>query len=299
MFCEQCGSELVEGDAFCWNCGVPVQRGNEPLNAQNMDDAFSPSTQPPQSDANASAPTVVIPVPPAQSDYHQPGAQPGQYIPQQPPQYPPQSQYQQQFQTQPQQKKSNTGLIVGIIIGVSVIIAAILIVVFVIRPFGPASPAATTSSENVNSATGSPSAPSSSPSSSTSRSSSTSTANRSGSVTLSVTTAGGERISGDVRRDSNGYVIADSSTREYSFNELKAMNLSDAELCVAWNEPFARNGYHFKNPDLQKYFESCSWYHDTGNSSNLTGAAAANNSTLRSIAEERGSARRWMDLASR
>ena len=302
MFCEQCGSELIEGDAFCWNCGTPVQRENEPLSAQNMNDAFSPSTQPPRSDANASASTVVIPVPPTQDNYQQPGMQSGQYIPQQPPQYPPQQQYQQQFQGQPQKRKSNTGLIVGIIIGVAVIIAAILIVVFVIKPFGPSSPATATSSASINSAPSSASTPStsssSSSSSSTSRSSSTSTANRSGSVTLSVTTAGGERISGDVRRDANGYVIADSSSREYSYSELKSKNLSDAELCIAWNEPFARNGYHFKNPDLQRYFESCSWYHDTGNSSNLSGAGAANNSTLRRIAEERESARRWMDLAS-
>ena len=122
-------------------------------------------------------------------------------------------------------------------------------------------------------------------------------ADGSNSVSLSVKARNGETISGQVRRNSSGYVIPDSSTREYSLSELRALGLSDAELCIAWNEPFARNGYHFKNSGLQKYFESCSWYTDRGNQSNLSGAAALNNSRLREIAEERESSRRWEELA--
>lgn len=309
MFCNHCGSELVDGDAFCWNCGTPVQADASSAVTQRMDDAFTPRTQPAQSDAGAYAPTVAMPTRPAQNNPQQSGRpQPPneQYAPQQQTQCSPQQQYQPQGQAQyqaplQQQKRSNTGLIVGIIIGVAVLIAAVLIVVFVIKPFGPASPQAASTSASASSAAQSSSNTSSSSSSSsasTRSSSSTSAANNSRSVTLSVTTAGGERITGTVNRDANGYVIADSSSREYSYSELKSKNLSDAELCIAWNEPFARNGYHFKNADLQRYFESCSWYRDTGNSSNLTGAAAANNATLRRIAEERASASRWMDLAS-
>ena len=117
-------------------------------------------------------------------------------------------------------------------------------------------------------------------------------------VRLTVETASGETLSGIVHRDSSGYVIADSSSREYSVSELKAMGLTDAELCIAWNEPFARQGYHFKNPDLRAYFNSCSWYTDTGNSSILSGVAATNNSRLRQIAEESGSSEKWKNLAT-
>lgn len=120
----------------------------------------------------------------------------------------------------------------------------------------------------------------------------------SGVVTLSVEAADGSTLTGSVRRDGNGFVIADSTSREYTIDELRALNLSDAELCIAWNEPFARQGYHFKNPGLLSYFQACDWYVDTGNASNLTGAAAVNNERLRQIAEEDASSKRWESLAT-
>lgn len=119
-----------------------------------------------------------------------------------------------------------------------------------------------------------------------------------GDVVLTVTTASGKTLSGRVRRDSNNYVLADSNNREYSLSELRSMNLTPAELCIAWNEPFARGGYHFKNPDLRAYFESTGWYVDEGNSFSLSGAAAANNSLLRQIAEENSESKKWEDLAT-
>lgn len=114
-------------------------------------------------------------------------------------------------------------------------------------------------------------------------------------VMLTVVSAGGKTLSGKVHRDSNDYVIADSSSKEYSVSSIRAMNLTDAELCIAWNEPFARLGYHFKNPDLRAYFESCSWYHDSGWSGSLSGAAATNNSNIREVA---GDGCEWKDLAT-
>lgn len=117
-------------------------------------------------------------------------------------------------------------------------------------------------------------------------------------VILTVETATGETLSGKVRRDSNNYVLADSSNREYSLSELRDMNLTSAELCIAWNEPFARGGYHFKNPDLRAYFESTGWYVDEGKSFSLSGAAATNNSRLRQLAEENSESKKWEDLAT-
>lgn len=115
-------------------------------------------------------------------------------------------------------------------------------------------------------------------------------------VKLSVKTKKGKAICGMVHRDDGEYVIADSSEREYSESELKSLGLTDAELCVAWNEPFARLGYHFDNSGLREYFESCDWYTDEHKKFNLSGVSAANNSNLRKIAGKKSSSKRWMSL---
>ena len=95
----------------------------------------------------------------------------------------------------------------------------------------------------------------------------------------------GGTVSGWVTRRSGEYVIPDSSDYVYSTSELAAMNLNDAELCIAWNEPFARKGYHFSNSSLQNYFESCSWYHDSGSKPDLSSdsAGAKNGEKLKSL----------------
>lgn len=124
-------------------------------------------------------------------------------------------------------------------------------------------------------------------------------ADGSDSIKLSVKTTKGERISSMVHRDNDDYVIADSSSYAYSESELENLDLTDAELCIAWNEPFARLGHHFDNPDLQNYFESCSWYTDNHKKYNLSGTAAANNSKLRKIAEKNSSSKRWENLTTK
>ena len=118
-------------------------------------------------------------------------------------------------------------------------------------------------------------------------------------VTLTVEAADGSTLSGEVRRDANGYVIADSSTREYTLEELRSLGLSDAEMCIAWNEPYAREGYVFYNSDLQAYFESCSWYTAKGRDVSLVegGAATLNVARLQQLADESGEAARWRYLA--
>lgn len=118
-------------------------------------------------------------------------------------------------------------------------------------------------------------------------------------VKLSVKSAKGKTLTGIVHRDNEEYVIADSSDREYSVNALKAMDLSDADLCIAWNEPFAREGYHFKNSSLQAYFESCTWYVDKHKTFNLSGIPATNNIRLHQIADEKSSSKQWRDLATK
>lgn len=116
---------------------------------------------------------------------------------------------------------------------------------------------------------------------------------------LTVVSSSGVRLSGTVHRKASGYVIPDSSTKAYTLKQLKKMGLSDAELCIAWNEPYARLGAHFANPALQAYFESCSWYHDRGKTGiQLSGVAAKNVNLLHKLAEQKASSKRWESLAT-
>lgn len=118
---------------------------------------------------------------------------------------------------------------------------------------------------------------------------------------MAVWAADGSTLSGIVHCDIcdvSGYVIADSGSREYSVAEIKAMGLTDAGLCIARNEPFARQGYHFKNSGRQACFGSCGWYKDTGNTSNLAGVAAVNNFRLREVAGEKSSSEMLKELAT-
>lgn len=117
------------------------------------------------------------------------------------------------------------------------------------------------------------------------------------SVTLECVSSTGTTLSGSVRRDANGYVLADSDTHAYTTEELTAKNLTPAELCIAWNEPFARKGYAFSNAGLQTYFErNCPWYKCTHASVSLQGVEAANNELLKSYAKEHSDFSPWLYL---
>lgn len=116
-------------------------------------------------------------------------------------------------------------------------------------------------------------------------------------VTLECVTATGSPISGMVRQDANGFVLADSDTHAYTTDELMAKNLTPAELCIAWNEPFARAGYIFSNAGIQAYFEhNCPWYKGTTRSVNLQGTPASNNELFKSYAKSREEYRPWLYL---
>lgn len=118
------------------------------------------------------------------------------------------------------------------------------------------------------------------------------------SVKLSAYTKSGELLSGTINRDANKYVIPDSSTREYTVEEIAAMNLSPAELCIAWNEPFARAGYNFGNSDILNYFMETGWYHNSGQKFNLSGVAATNVNRIQEVAARSIEASKWRDLVS-
>ena len=58
--------------------------------------------------------------------------------------------------------------------------------------------------------------------------------------------------------DSNGFVFADSSTRQLTATDLAG--LSQEALGFARNEIFARHGNIFQNEKYRSHYEGCSWY---------------------------------------
>ncbi len=117
---------------------------------------------------------------------------------------------------------------------------------------------------------------------------------------VSMLAKSGEQLVGTVRL-TDGYVIPDSSTHAYSVDELRALGLNEAELCIARNEPYARVGYDFMNSGLQAFFDNTGWYTNLGNDENALPTGSAGYITavnLRKLAEEDPSgAGRWLDLA--
>lgn len=65
----------------------------------------------------------------------------------------------------------------------------------------------------------------------------------------------------DFLPDENGYVIADSSSRLISKQELYGM--TEHEVCIARNEIYARHGYIFQTEQYNEYFKNFDWYHPT------------------------------------
>ena len=70
-----------------------------------------------------------------------------------------------------------------------------------------------------------------------------------------------EKSSDAAAATDGSYILPGSDTRAYSRSELQG--LSDYELFVARNEIYARHGRKFQSEDLQKYFNSKSWYKGT------------------------------------
>ena len=57
------------------------------------------------------------------------------------------------------------------------------------------------------------------------------------------------------------FVFSDSSLRRLT--EADLVNLTEWQVSIAKNEIFARHGRRFNTPELQNYFDCCSWYQGT------------------------------------
>ncbi len=62
-------------------------------------------------------------------------------------------------------------------------------------------------------------------------------------------------------REGGDFIIPDSDTRVLSKTELEGLSAEECRL--ARNEIYARHGRRFKDDELQKYFDSKSWYKGT------------------------------------
>lgn len=75
-------------------------------------------------------------------------------------------------------------------------------------------------------------------------------------------------VSGLSEEDDTVSETGDDSHTESNYNSEESGEdldgLDSNELKLARNEIFARHGYRFKDADLQKYFESKTWYHPRG-----------------------------------
>lgn len=271
--CSHCGTRLEDGQTFCEKCGVSVEGDSAPaasatmlletdIQAGDTDAVLAGGASESKTESEVGK-TVVLPTVAEES------VSSTRSVP---------------SQDSESSKKPTSYVVIAVILAVIAILLALLVVFMWVG--NNSQPAATTSVSTRGS---------SAATSSSLRKSATTAAENS--VTLQAWATGGQRLTGTVRRDESDYVLPDSSTREYSMSELRSMNLTPAEICIAWNEPFAREGYHFGNTSIQEYFEDTSWYRDKGIKPNVTGIAATNNERLRELADQMGGdAPKWKDL---
>ncbi len=91
----------------------------------------------------------------------------------------------------------------------------------------------------------------------------------------------------DFYPDEDGYVIADSSYRLISKQDLYGM--TEHEVCIARNEIYARYGYIFQTEKYNAYFQNFSWYRpSTRTLPNLNSIEAQNVNTIMAYENERG-----------
>lgn len=84
------------------------------------------------------------------------------------------------------------------------------------------------------------------------------------------------------------YILQDSSNRQLGANDVQGM--SKPMMRLARNEIFARHGYAFDSPDLQRYFGQQPWYRPIGKKVTLSGIEKQNVAMLKAIEDGGGDA---------
>ena len=247
MKCIECGHELKDGAIFCIRCGaMQVSMDGKPIERNANQDW--PDVEPQAGQAGWVA-----------ADSGRPSV----------------NQRSRDFQTAPERKG---GRIAAATVGAIAVVAAIAFgVVSFIGPAssgsdeaasqGSASSSAIAGALSSSSASSSASSASSASASASSASASASSASASAS-TSSNTEPTPEIVYEDTSESetyyepsyapNNYYVLSDSSSYYYSYDELNSMSTYD--LYLARNEIYARHGRMFNRSDLQDYFDSQAWY---------------------------------------
>ncbi|MCQ2751877.1 MAG: YARHG domain-containing protein [Coriobacteriales bacterium] len=220
-YCTECGAEIIEGSAFCIECGTSIEPDNipnTPLGAGNF--PAQPSAMPPNQGTQPGFvyPDQTAPIPKVNQPNYVPPA-PVQEIP----------------QTQSSSKANGTAILIVCII--AVVLLAVVTVLFIY-------PGVLLDTINPQNASNTNAESSSSYASDSSNGSSNSSSNSS--------------TSSSNNTNSNKYMFPDTNSRYYSESELA--KYSDWDLYIGRNEIYARHGRGFNKDSLQNYFDSQSWY---------------------------------------
>lgn len=264
MFCTNCGAKVPDDTKFCTNCGAELGR-----RAARPEDTASMPVVDPQPTTRVSG---YVPAPPAPSSASEP------------------------------REKAGAAGVVAVVMSL-VALAAVVALVVVLDPFGlrgtegsdeavqtqqeqPAEQANEQDAEKNDDAAESDDA------------------DPSGGDNNVVVVVGQDeqdaedadsQEDADPQEDSSTYILSDSGSHRYTDGELS--DLSDWELYLARNEIFARRGREFRNEDLQRYFESKSWYTPTYSPDDFDARASellndverANAETILKLEQSRGS----------
>lgn len=261
MFCTNCGAKVPDGTKFCTSCGAAL--GRQP--ARSGDTASMPVADP-QPTTRVSG---YVPAPPVPSSA-----------------------------SAPREKAGAAGVVAVAVVMSLVALAAVVALVVVLDPFGlrgtegsdevvqtqQEQPAGQTNEQDAEKDDDAAASDDAAPSGGDNN------------VVVVVGQDGQDAEDAESREDSSTYILPDSGSHRYTAGELS--DLSDWELYLARNEIFARRGREFRNEDLQRYFESQSWYtptyspddFDARSGSILSYTEQRNAATILELEQARGSA---------
>lgn len=301
MYCRNCGAKLPDGCKFCTNCGTPVSdSGSDQAQAEKTEKTEKIADQ-----------TVVMPSPSPAADATQQYAQaPADQTVLSPEPAAPYA------SAQSQQRRSGGSHTATIVLGVIAAVAVIALVLVVADPFKSQESDAETQVQAVTEDVSAEEDPTdgsvSSDDADASATADDATSDDSADADDSATDGSGGAnnvivVVGDtgssdastpvvVQNASDGYLLPYSDTYLYSADDLSVF--SDWELYLARNEIYARHGREFNNDDLQRYFNSQSWYtplytpeeFDAMSGSILNDVERENATTILSVEQARGSA---------
>lgn len=230
MFCKNCGSQLVEGAAFCVHCGAAAPEGQKPVATPVIVPEVDTSNQ----ETVAFTPVQQAPAPQVQQTQQYQPVQ--QYQPQPQPVYTPPAPVSTASKKASSEGKNRTVIIVVI----AVVLVAILGVVAALLLLGNNGGDSDGGSRKSNS------------------SGIVDDQNDDNAVKQEKRELSSSNAYYEFYVDADSYVLSATDTRYYSRSELSSMTRQ--QLYLAERELFARYGCTFSDGDLDDYFCAKNWY---------------------------------------